>query len=54
MKTKRVTGLKPFEGNAYDFREKERPDGLILVGKQVAKQLLEKPPKGAFFKGMGA
>ena len=29
-------------------------DQTYIVEKQVAKQLPEKPPKGALFKGMGA
>lgn len=54
MKAKRVNKMKPSRVVLMSSERKRETRRTHIVGKQVAKQLPEKPPKGAFFKGMGA
>lgn len=51
---KRDTRMKPFRVVLMSLERKRETRWTHIIGKKVAKQLLEKPPKGAFFKGMGA
>lgn len=54
MKAKRVTRRNPSKVVLISLERERETRQTHIVGKQVAKQLLEKPPKGSFFKGMDA